>query len=179
MSVRGTARHELFPFFMSKIINRGQMPEQEIEIHFDKTNRPPSEFEPKERDLVEKDPNRKILNRKLQSPMYGRYSKYPPHRHNNYEEEFIGGFKSLHKDRFFYHLGIGGFDDPIQIVTGKFTDVITDKRKREMKKIENTLKKYPQSDLHFELHEDESILVCFWNQREYSFLMWKHTPICN
>jgi hypothetical protein len=155
------------------------MTEQEIVIHYDNSNCPPSEFEPKERELVVKDPNRKIFDRKLKSPMHGIYYKFPPHRHNNYEEEFIGGFKHLHKDRFFYHLGIGGFDAPIQMVTGKFTDVMTEERKRKMKIIENTLKKYPQSDLHFELYEDESILVCFWNQKEYSFLMWKHTPTCN
>mgnify|MGYP003324428033 CR=1 FL=1 len=116
--------------------------------------------------------------------MRGNYSKYPPHTHNDYEEEFFGGFKTLHREHYFYNLGFGD-GSPIGNTGLSFhtiTGDILEHKEREIKEIENTLKLHEGSDVHFEGSDDfESfkkgdIFVFTWSSYDNCFLCFKHTP---
>jgi len=136
---------------------------------------PLNEFDPEQIERVKTDPNRKLIKEHLVSFQCGNYSEFTPHTHNDYKEEFMGGFKNLHREHFFYNLGLGGFDF---IVSGN----ISKYRENEIKEIEYTLKKYNGSDLHFEGSGNYSgipegvIFVFYWSQQDNCFVLFKHTP---
>ena len=49
---------------------------------------------------IKKDPNRVLIKKTIKSPQFGNFSYFEPHEGNDYEEEMVGGFKTLHKCSF-------------------------------------------------------------------------------
>jgi len=161
--------------------------DKEMSIHYEDYI-PLNEFDPQQIGGVMNDPNRKLIKEHLVSPQRGKYSKFPPHTHNNYKEEFWGGFKTLHKEKFHYNIGFSGlFDDStygntgigFQMVTGN----LTTNRENEIKDIEYSLKKYVGSDCHYDLNEEfkgnlptGTVLVWYWSQEDNCFVLFTHIP---
>ena len=174
-----------FPFFIGNQIMRNEMSKGsrnrskklvKMEIHNDNyipLNQNDSELI----ERVRNDTNRKIIKEPLVSFMCGNYSEYPPHTHNDYEEEFWGGFKTLHREHFFYNLGLSD-GSPFQMITGN----ITKHKERETKEIEYILKKHEGSDVHFEgsgnntMFPEGVIFFFTWSSYNNCFLLFKHTP---
>ena len=159
--------------------SRNRSKKVKMEIH-NEDYIPLNQNDPKQIEGVRNDPNRKIISEPLHSFMRGNYSKYPPHTHNDYEEEFWGGFKTLHREHFFYNLGLGD-GSPFEMITGD----ILEHKERQTKEIEYTLKKHLGSDVHFEgsgnysLFEEGVIFVFTWSSYDNCFLLFKHTPTNN
>ena len=156
--------------------SRNRSKKVKMEIH-NEDYIPLNQFDSEQIEGVRTDPNRKIIKEPLHSFMRGNYSKYPPHIHNDYKEEFWGGFKTLHREHFFYNLGLGD-GSPFEMITGN----ITKHKEREIKDIEYTLKKHEGSAVHFEgtgnysLFEEGVIFVFTWSSYDNCFLLFKHTP---
>ena len=109
--------------------SRNRSKKVKMEIH-NEDYIPLNQFDSEQIEGVRTDPNRKIIKEPLHSFMRGNYSKYPPHTHNDYKEEFWGGFKTLHREHFFYNLGLGD-GSPFEIISGD----ITKHKEREIKDI--------------------------------------------
>ena len=160
--------------------------DKEMSIHYEDYI-PLNEFDPQQIGGVMNDPNRKLIKEHLVSPQRGKYSKFPPHTHNNYKEEFWGGFKTLHKEKFHYNLGFsGGFGSldcgggvSMSLVDGN----LTESRKNDLLEIEQTLKNNNGSDCHYEVSDGfkgilptGTVFVWFWSREDNCFVLFTHIP---
>ena len=107
---------------------------------------------------VGEDENRVLIGKKIKSPIYKKMK-------NEYNEVFLGGMKTLHKDDFWKSF--------VSVPSTTFPELGSN---LVMSVEEEKLKENPNLCIHSESNFTGIRLFAFWKKEEDCFLIWKYIP---